>query len=169
MSLDTSYIIQDKVSNRVTRSLNMELQAPGCVLLDIRLREYPNKRKKKIEELTSALNAQYEQAQVNWDDRVSSQKSKLTSEQTGFNLNKNQMQRSIASLTDEVQNLKSGIESMEQEIKKETRSIRWLQTWRVFWGIICTFGGLFKIAFFIFGIIFSFLSIFFPSSKDDDD
>lgn len=155
--------IQDTTDCRVIQLMNITLDEPRCIMLARMAVEYPQKRQVELNKLCQDLESEYQQF-------CDQNKCQLTTASQNKNLEdvKNQetkesLVRMIAITSSNVSQMQESLTNINRQIKKDTNAIRWMNTWRVIWGILCTAGILFVGVVFIFGLI---ISIFFPSSDD---
>lgn len=158
----------ENVSNRVTRLLNISLKEPGIATLEREIQEFPKKREQELSRLKDELDEKYNETVADNNYRLSEKRTKLASLKSGHTTEKNLKKGSILTISENITRMKSEMESMQVQLRKDTIAIRWLNAWRVFWGIIATALLFVVIIYYIFRGVLWFVSLFIPGDKDDD-
>lgn len=157
-----------KLSNRVTRMLDISVDAPESAVLNRKIIEYPVHRKSELDALSADFEKRYEKAVEEQNAIISQRTEKLDSVRNGLSFDIRSKKDSIQNLSREIDRFSSDIDTLTKTIKKDVTAIRWMNFWRVIWGILCT-AGIAVIGFFIVvGFVFKIISFFMPSSRDDD-
>jgi len=157
-----------KISNRVTRMLDISVDAPESVVLNRRIIEYPVRRKNELDALNAELEEKYSKAVEEQNAIISQRTEKLKSVRNGLSCDKRGKEGSIQTISNEIARLNSDIDMLTESIKKDITAIRWMNVWRVIWGILCTAGIAVVAVFFIVGFIFKIIGFFMPGSNNDD-
>lgn len=161
-------ILSGKISNRVTRLLDLSVDAPETILLDRKIIEYPVTRRRELESLRTEVENAYHKALVEKDITLKTQESKVKYEINSVESNKRNLKNSISSLTKEIEYLTAQIDTFSEQIKKDVRAIRWMNVWRVIWGILCTAGIIIVGLFIVVGFFIKLIGFFMPDSRSED-
>lgn len=157
-----------KLSNRVTRMLDISVDAPECAILKRKIIEYPERLKRELDILSADLDEKYAKVVEEQNSLLAQHKERLYSIKQNIDRDISGKKGSILSMSEQIDQLNSDIESLTISIKKDVRAIRWMNFWRVIWGILCT-AGIVVVGFLIVaGFIFKIIGIFMSSSRNDD-
>ncbi len=161
-------ILEGKVSNCVTRLLDISVDAPGTTLLDRKLIEYPVTRKRELESLRAELENAYQKALVEKDITLKTQESRVRHEINSVESGKRNLKNSISSLSEEIVDLEARIGTLSEQIKNDGRAIMWMNVWRVIWGILCTAGIIIVGLFIVVGFFIKVIGFFMSDSRSED-
>lgn len=167
MSELPTFTIDGKVSNRVTRLLDIPLDLPASVVLEEEIKQYPETRSKEIEELQAELERQYTADKREQTLRLSQAEDKLKEAKEGTQSERGRLQSRIRQSKENIERMSAEMTQLAEQLKKDRRAIVWMNVWRVFWGILYTVGGAFVIVFLIIKFILSIVAIFIPDSEKD--
>lgn len=157
-------ISNGKLSNPITRSLGLSVDAPLSAVISRKIYEYPDRRKKALEELNADLEKECQEAESRAKDIIEQRRG----EHRALEIALTTVQSSISSVSKEIKYYNTEMESLSLQIEKDTRTIKWINIWRVIWGILCTVGMIVVVILTVVGFIFKLIS-FFISSDDNKD
>lgn len=160
------FISGGMVSNRVTRMMDLSVEASAVVVLDQELTEYPGKRKNELEAMSADLEAKYREAEAKAINNVKQQQQKLKSLRHKLMLEENDSKSLIQSLYESIDDLTNNNSALAAQIKSDGKAIAWMNVWRVIWGLLYTAGIIFVGAFIVIGFLFKIISFFIPKSDD---
>lgn len=168
--MQPTIIISGKIDNDITRMLNITVDAPAIVIFNKKLTDYPVRRKRELDDLKKELDEKIEAAEIQAKEDVEKRRGELQSVGSSLTSQKKGKLNSIQQLNERIDELTTEIDALKIQIKKDTRAIRWMNTWRVIWGILCTAGIAIVFLFIVYGVIMriivGIISIF--SSHYDD-
>lgn len=150
-------ISNGKLSNPITRSLGLSVDAPLSAVISRKINEYPDQRKRALEELNADLEKKYQEAESKTKDIIAQRRSEHTA-----------LEIAISTVSKEIKYYNTEIESLSLQIEKDTRTIKWINIWRVIWGILCTVGIIVVVIFTVVGFVFKLISFFIPSDDNKD-
>ncbi len=129
-----------KLSNPVTRMLDISVDAPECAILNRKIIEYPERRKRELDILSADLDREYLKKVEEQKSLLAQHKERLDSIKQNIDSDIRDKEISNLSMSEQIDQLNSDIESLTISVKKDIRAIRWMNFWRVIWGILCTAG-----------------------------
>lgn len=141
------------LSTPITRSLGLTADAPRSVVINRKIYEYPNQRKKELEDLNADLERKYKEAESSALAAIEQSQNKLKQLKSSLSSTKAGTEDSINSVNGEIQSYTTDIDVYTTQIKKDVSAIRWMNTWRVVWGLLCTAGIVFVGAFIVVAAI----------------
>lgn len=151
------------LSTPITRSLGLTADAPRSVVIDRKIYEYPNRRKKELEDLNADLERKYKEAESSALAAIEQSQNKLNSLKSSLTTTRSGTEYTISRVNEEIEDYTSDIDQYSIQLKKDVSAIRWMNTWRVIWGLLCTAGIVFVGVIIVVGFI---LNVVLSSSDD---
>lgn len=147
------------LSTPITQSLGLTTDAPRSVIINRKIYEYPNRRKKELEDLNADLERKYKEAESSALAIIEQSQNELNELKSRLSSNRSGTEYSINSVNEEIRLYTSDIDQYSTQIKKDVKAIRLMNTWRVVWGLLCTAGivivGVVIVVGFIFNVVLS--------------